>query len=868
MPSFFKHASNFSLNQPVMSNIEGDVHVAHHWISDQVPAIRNWLNPPDSSVNFNAALETRTPGTGQGLLSNPEYLKWKNGGETHMLWIQGKVGSGKTVLSTTIIDDLNQTPKPGLVYFYYFDNRDNSGSKSNYRGFLLSILFQMAISQDNLVHPALHKLYTTCKKGSMQASLTQLENTFALVAKTAIQLDYIVLDAVDECTHASQVMQLLDSYQESFCVAVTSRYPANSQSCLNIQLDEIEADLSIFLNTRLGKQNWTPSLHKEVQKALLKGAQGQFRWVDCQLTILEKCIGAKAIRKVLSKLPRDLEETYMQALERIANGEQKDDAYHLLLWLTYAFEPLSIKQVEDIVTVDLEKQSFDPLDRPGDLTHMLYNIIDSALVIIGPDNIVQLAHNSVKECLISSHNLGLSSGLLEFNEKLANEVIAETCIIYLAHIPVDSVFHWIQFPLIFYSARYWHAHLRNIHFKSMNQRTKDQVIDKLLDDKKPYIESWITFCKPEMHWSKAKLATQLYYAAAAGLTHDVHQLLQSGYDVHAQGGRYGNALQAAVVGGYEPVVHVLLEHGAEVNAPGGEYGTALCAAAFWGHCNVIGVLLDHGADINAQCGHYANALYAAALKGHQGVVHYLLDRGAHIDARGGECETPLCAAAFKGYRDIVHDLLEHGADANLQCGHYASALYAAASEGHQGVVHELLEHGADANARGGEYEIPLCAAAVLGHGEIVHDLLEHEADANAQGSERFITPLYLAATEGYEDAVLDLLAHGAHVNTQCREYGTALDAATLWGHGGVILALLEYGADGDGTQSAEHGNRFSREAAERLKNEINGEQELDTDLSSSAVKHLSKEIIGLEIGNPYKHLVNNSSGSSESPSSI
>ena len=39
-------------------------------------------------------------------------------------------------------------------------------------------------------------------------------------------------------------------------------------------------------------------------------------------------------------------------------------------------------------------------------------------------------------------------------------------------------------------------------------------------------------------------------------------LLEKGADVNAQGGRFGNALQAASAGGHDKVVQMLLENGA------------------------------------------------------------------------------------------------------------------------------------------------------------------------------------------------------------------------------------------------------------------------------------------------------------------
>jgi ankyrin repeat protein len=44
--------------------------------------------------------------------------------------------------------------------------------------------------------------------------------------------------------------------------------------------------------------------------------------------------------------------------------------------------------------------------------------------------------------------------------------------------------------------------------------------------------------------------------------------LEKGADVNAQGGYYGNALQAAANGGHDSVVTLLLEKGADVNAQG------------------------------------------------------------------------------------------------------------------------------------------------------------------------------------------------------------------------------------------------------------------------------------------------------------
>lgn len=46
-------------------------------------------------------------------------------------------------------------------------------------------------------------------------------------------------------------------------------------------------------------------------------------------------------------------------------------------------------------------------------------------------------------------------------------------------------------------------------------------------------------------------------------------LIKEGADVNAQGGRYGNALQAAAKSKHEEIVEVLTTAGADVNTQGG-----------------------------------------------------------------------------------------------------------------------------------------------------------------------------------------------------------------------------------------------------------------------------------------------------------
>lgn len=154
----------------------------------------------------------------------------------------------------------------------------------------------------------------------------------------------------------------------------------------------------------------------------------RFRWVDCQIKTLIRCGNSRAVHKALQRLPKDLKETYVQAIENIMQSAHEADARHLLMWLTFAFEPLCIGQVSKILDVDVELQEIYPSDRKA---FKLELIIDSNLVTVDAKNIVQLAHASVKEFLMEEQNWEQSIRVFKINELLAHATIAKVCIIYL-----------------------------------------------------------------------------------------------------------------------------------------------------------------------------------------------------------------------------------------------------------------------------------------------------------------------------------------------------------------------------------------------------------------------------------------------------
>ena len=75
--------------------------------------IERWLSPPNPSTNYNRALQQRQEGTGLWFLQSHVYTQWKIQ-RNSTLWLYGIPGCGKTILSSTIIEDLEKTFPPQI----------------------------------------------------------------------------------------------------------------------------------------------------------------------------------------------------------------------------------------------------------------------------------------------------------------------------------------------------------------------------------------------------------------------------------------------------------------------------------------------------------------------------------------------------------------------------------------------------------------------------------------------------------------------------------------------------------------------------------------------------------------------------------
>jgi ankyrin repeat protein len=476
----------------------------------------------------------------------------------------------------------------------------------------------------------------------------------------------------------------------------------------------------------------------------------RFRWATCQLDALADCLDYPQLTQALANLPPTLDATYGRILDQIPE-RYREQSIGILQVLTWSERPLRIEEAVDFLAVNPYRQpGFDERNRmpvPREIVRLCSSLVTivhvphvkirylSRITDKDENQTVQemrLSHFSVKEYLTSDR---LDERFRQcLCQAAASANIARVLITYLLHTEPRMRLRELKskFPLCEYSARYWMSFTR--HAELGSETVQNMSIQQLSDDE--HFAKWRSIYDPDMPWVEepemsAQLPQPLYYASMEGLEYATAALIDRGAGINAQGGRYGNALQAACGEGHEKIAEMLVKNGAEVNSQDWLYNNALQAACEGGHEKIAEMLVEHGADVNVLDRMGSSALTIACAAGHEKIAVMLLEKGADVKGSAGPNGGALAAACAKGLEKVAMMLLEKGADINAPDEMGSSALAAACVKGLGKVAMILLEKGADVNAPDGPNGNALVAACAKGLEKVAMMLLEKGADINA-----------------------------------------------------------------------------------------------------------------------------------------
>ncbi|KAK2128886.1 hypothetical protein NOF04DRAFT_1245600 [Fusarium oxysporum II5] len=730
-------------------------------------AISRWLNPADPSVDHNKAREACHSGTGQWLLNSPRYLKWKFQ-MSSFLWLNGNSGRGKTILSSTVIEDIRNSPFPQLrncaILYFYITFTDSK--RQSLHAIIRSLISQLYRSRPESRHP-ITSLHSKCGGGSSQATVEQLKFTFREMLSVGGEV-FIVIDALDEyqnrSTRRDEPLTWIKSFRNgpvNTHLLVTSRPEhdiktsigtwADSDRIISLITDNVGRDISDYVHDVVTKstsfRRWhrQKSTQDDIVNTLTAKADGVFRWVALQLERLKDCINKEEVNTTLETLPETLQETYYRVLNELTNTRRKY-VIRILQFLAYSDIPMELEAAVDALAINLTAQPGsrfimkERMPLPAEISSLCSTLFvavstrplrkrsrshDATLVL-------QLAHSSVKEFILSCPRTEFDGLLIESNAKLT---ITEICLVYFLEMDCSLTDKELMrtHRLLPFAVDSW---LRDTSCRGSRLSTFTHLSMELFSNHVLF-KRWRKVIETRMNdkheWLRRRLPKhdQVFYASWSGDQSSVKQLIDASAKADTREGRLDPALHRASKFGHLETVAHLVREGADVNAHSSD-ATALFSASCSGHLDIVVFLVGKGADIDARTRRSNNALQCASEYGHLGIVKYLLNKGADVNAQEGEFCTALYLASCSGHLDIVLYLIEQGVDANAQGGVYGIALCAASVSGHLNIVTHLVHEGADVNAPGWGYENAFQAAIYNKQDAVLEFLQNHKANLRHQ----------------------------------------------------------------------------------------------------------------------------------------
>ncbi|KLU92750.1 hypothetical protein MAPG_11652, partial [Magnaporthiopsis poae ATCC 64411] len=709
-----------------------------------------WLCTSDHSEMYNAARDLHESGTGDWLVRDSQAFKtWKKYPGS-LLWLHGKPGSGKSILSSSVVrhlqDQCAADPETAMAYFFF---SFSDSKKQSVAGMLASLVKQLCASRPDT--PERVKSLSEYKDKGGRPETRTLEAAL-LATVCGFSAVFIVVDALDECPILtrertkllSSLGRIVAAMPGNLHILCTSRPEADIKAAMDAILspprrvavdltadrEGLNQDIGLYIDTMLASTNyslWPNKLKADAKALLIEKADGMFLYVSQQLEALKDLASDSAIRAALQNFPAGLDATYDRILQGLNQGFRAQ-VTSALKWLASSNRALWLEELAEIFILRPDRavpiNDAERLVKPEAILKYVSSLVVLQDTWRGPS--VRLSHFSVKEYLTSARVAeDPAKQFYSFNEVDAHLHIARSCLAYHLHRSAANEDEARGLCLRHYVSSNWALHLEmvprtlwpaevvdaaaralGIHSNSLRltiHRTRE-TFDRLI----------------LLREVSTMLQSPQCFTARRGFLQLTEMLLCGGPGVNNKCLTHENldvALPDAVRGGSKAVVQLLLDRGAHVNARGGKYETALQAACANGRDgkHIVPLLLERGADVNIQGGMYGNALQAACL--HQpslDTIKLLLARDADVKAPGGLYGSAISAAAVMHVNGhgIIELLIRSGADANQQGGECGNALQAACAAEEIDNVRALLDHGADINAVGGEYGTALQAACV------------------------------------------------------------------------------------------------------------------------------------------------------------
>ena len=504
-------------------------------------------------------------------------------------------------------------------------------------------------------------------------------------------------------------------------------------------------------------------------------------------------LSSKYVRKKLKSLPTTLTGTYDEAMQRIEaqESDHRSIAFKTLAWVSYAFRPLSVGELQHALAIEPGSAHLDEEDI---LDGNSITALCAGLVVIDQGtNVVTLVHYTTKNYF---------ENVREDRFPGFHATITMSCATYLALGALKDASIWTivhQYPLACYAAQYMGDHARQNPEEAL-EPSVIELIGRLLSHpakRKPLLSLL----------DGLDLIRSGFYSAM--IQEDVQENSIPRSDPNMTGSSPPTARDAARVDydneGMDDMDSTSL----------GENSTFSTADTAVTICDVnakSSMTLEQGVD--ADSGPWQSpigmgrmpevtALHLAASMGLAKVASLLIKESGDIDAVDDSGKTALALAMERGFQKAVEFLVNSGAKVDLTTEH-GQGIFLLVTERDWDSVAAIISQKnrlgtlGDLKSELGKASARLLLAAYDGDVEVTGMLIKRtDIDLKIEDQGSGATALFIAIERKHLAVAQLLLGSGVNVDTKDSMGQTSLHRATHRGDEGMIRLLLKNDADID-----------------------------------------------------------------------
>ncbi|KAJ5198246.1 uncharacterized protein N7498_007363 [Penicillium cinerascens] len=376
-----------------------------------------------------------------------------------VFWIYGNPGSGKTVLASFIVEELQNTTQDDQTHMFYFFFRQTHPTENHRAAAYRSLLCQIidVFRHDEKILDIFSFAYENSSSGHTTATTNEMIELLQLCMSNLEGLK-LLLDGIDECSDSEYLLEdLLQLNYFSDCkflllsrrnVPQLSRMVADDRQ-KEMERSLVSTDIARYLECQLERLVEDEMLPENadvssLMKNLVHGADGMFLWANLMISYLRSPVLTPSRRCQTIKdiiMPEGLEAMYERIVGLIQSHKkvERDLASQVFMWLIYAKQRLNARQLRSVVMEhegDMIVQERQASDFIPIITYACGGLVESRNA--GADEYVDFIHLSAREYFHQVGGYSSSSTLLHClipPKEIANLYLTRKCFCELMQNP-------------------------------------------------------------------------------------------------------------------------------------------------------------------------------------------------------------------------------------------------------------------------------------------------------------------------------------------------------------------------------------------------------------------------------------------------